>query len=233
MRGLLILLSVLALAASGLLYLFWPDHRDLEVLEDRIAEVLDRCERELLKAQRNLDALRALKPNVIGLERELDRLRLSLERHRRRLSEFAGSRPGRGEDRGSHLEARRAARREAETLLAGVEDLGGRVRLALDFARDVQPRVQRMLHAFGGLYERADRLRAQGRLPEDLSSRISYLRDDVRQKRTLARSAFETATKDASQGRILVETARNEVERLLGEIEALSGRLDDIERGEG
>lgn len=221
MKGLLVLAVLLASIGGALWLVVRPSDRDLEVQEERIEEALDAADSSLTVATRELNSLRSIKPNILVLDRDLESFRGESRRLRAVLGEHRTDRPDPDAPRTPHVDARKRTLKSAEEVAANATGLVSRATLVAEFMHETQPRVQQMRARFGELYQLRREREVAGTLDEALRVKIDYLQDEVNKKQTLAKSVFDTGSRDAEQGRVLHQTVAQEVDQLLQEIDAV------------
>jgi len=224
-KGLTVLAVLFATIGGALWLLVKPSDRDLEVIEERIAASLDVADSHLTDATRILNGLRAIKPNILLLDRDLDDARIASKQLRAILAEHEADRPESRDGRGPRIDARKESESRAEALGERVVNLVARAELVAEFMGATQPRVQVMRAKFGELFRLRDKLANDGTLDDTIRVKVDYLQLEVNKKQTLAKSVFDTGSRDADQGRILLNTAAKEVEQIIKEIDALRQKM--------
>lgn len=231
MKGIVILVLLVAAIVGGTCALLHRSDADLVRLEDAIGAQVDAAAASLNDVTLRLTPLRAIKPNVTAIDLELQKLREELEKTRRALEAFRASRPGENGPRGEFLDQRRAIR-ESSTALAGkAKTLLDKVVLVDDFMRKTQERVQLMRDAVTRLYKIKNDAAAAGKtIAPELQLKLESLAQKANEMQQIAREFMNSDSRDLAQARTMAATVANETETVIASLQTLAV---DIQRALG
>ncbi|MFH0944965.1 MAG: hypothetical protein V2A76_07185 [Planctomycetota bacterium] len=228
MKG-LIIITVLVLGFGGALYvLLRPSDMDLVRVEQDAESLLQETSMSLAGVTRTLNSLRSIRPNLTDLDRELNQMRAGIESRKALLDGMREERPGRGEDHAPFLRRRRELRQDLDQLNRSASDLLDRVELVDEYMRTTQARVQLMKERFRDLFQMRRKLEQAGTpLDPELVAKIKYLYAEKETVLALARNVVVTATRSVEEGRTLASSVASQVERIIADAVALTGRLGE------
>lgn len=227
MKALLIVLGLVVGLGAALFVLFKDSYTDLRRLEDEIKTPLAAAQADLNQSTTALAALRAVRPQMLRLDERLTELRQMLDQHHRRLQQFSESRPEGGASRQPLLEERDLAKRQAVELAAACTEFRERVTLLDEFVRQTEPQLNKMLANAGALFTSRAALAAQKRPEFDaLVVKLDQLGSESSSTQRMAAQVLDTAAKDVAQARVLAETSRREVQRIVAEQTAVAHQIE-------
>lgn len=227
MKALVIVLGLLVGLGAALYVLFQDSHADLRRLESDIRTTLQTAQGDLNQTTTALAALRAVRPQMLRLDEKLTELRQNLDAQQRRVQEFERRRPDGGASRQPYLEERDAAKRQAADLASACSGFRERVTLLDEFVRLTEPQLNQMLANAGALFASRTALVARKSDATDaLVVKLDQLSSESASTQRLAAQVLETASKDVAQARVLSETARREVVRIVAEQAAIAKQIE-------
>ncbi|MBK6939933.1 MAG: hypothetical protein IPH13_06970 [Planctomycetes bacterium] len=227
MKALVIVLGLLVGLGAALFVLFKDSYADLARLEADVRTTLDTAQADLNQSTTALAALRAVRPQMLRLDERLTELRRNLGAQNARLQQFSSTRPQGDARRQSMLEERDLAKRQALELATACTEFRDRVTLLDEFVRQTEPQLNQMLANAGALFASRPALAAPKRPELDaLVVKLDQLSSESASTQRLAGQVLDTASKDVAQARILAETARREVQRIVAEQAAIARQIE-------
>lgn len=227
MKALVIVLGLVVGLGAALFVLFKDSYADLARLEADVRSTLNAAQADLNQSTTALAALRAVRPQMLRLDERLTELRRNLDAQQARLQQFSTTRPQGDAGRQSLLEERDLAKRQALELAAACTEFRDRVMLLDEFVRQTEPQLNQMLANAGALFATRAAL-AEPKRPEldALVVKLDQLSSESASTQRLAGQVLDTASKDVAQARILAETARREVQRIVAEQTAIARQIE-------
>lgn len=195
MKGSLIAL-VLLLLGGGLGYLLLQEsYADLDRLESETTVALDAAAVAMVDATRRINELRAIRPNLPGIDEERAALQRQIDDQLDNLRALRGSRPTARDARSEFIRARQAARDAAQSLSAAARNLAERVVVVDEFTRSGQEFQRAVAVALQRVFERKKELEAQGTaIDPAIEQKIESMRRKRESLQDLARNLYAHAS---------------------------------------
>lgn len=229
MKALVIVLGLIVGLGAALFVLFKDSYADLARLEAEVRTSLDTAQADLNQSTTALATLRAVRPQMLRLDERLNELRRTLDAQQSRLQQLAAARPQGDVARQSLLQERDLAKRQAAELAAACAEFRDRVTLLDEFVRQTEPQLHQMIANAAALFTSRPALAERKRPDLDaLIVKLDQLSSESASTQRLAGQVLDTAAKDVAQARILAETARREIQRILAEQTAIAHQIEAV-----
>lgn len=239
MKGSIIAL-VLFLVGGGLVYLLLSDtYSDLERLESETHAALENASSSLVDATRKINEVRAIRPNLTGVDEERNALARQVEEQARNLEALKVARPTERDSRTEFIRARQAARDAAGTIAGAAANLAQRVGIIDEFTRSGQEVQRSLAEALQRVFELKKQREADGK-PIDpvIEQKIESMRRKRETLQEMSRTLYALAsgakrteregTAEPASLRIQAKTIENESKQLAADLLATYKELGGI-----
>jgi chromosome segregation ATPase len=231
LKGSAIALVVLSIAAALVYLLLRESHADLERLEAETRSALDRANAQLVTVTRTINEIRAIRPNLPGIDEERAAMQRQVDEQSKNLAALSAARPTSRDSRADFIRARQAARDSATTLEGAAGQMAARIAVLEEFARTGQQSQHVLTEAIQRVFELRNSLTAKGQTIDPLlGEKLETMRRKRETLQEMSRSFFAAASgvkrseRDVAATperlRIEAQTIENEARQLIDDLAA-------------